>query len=115
MDSHTIRHRDISEWNRYRGVLFDLDGTLLDTLADLADATNSTVQQCGYATHPMAVYKEFVSEGAGTMNSRALPSAVRTDVIIGAALKRFLARCETRWKCKTRPYPSITTLCNMLA
>ena len=99
----------------YRGVIFDLDGTLLDTLEDIADAANAAVRQYGYSAHPVEAFKGFVGDGARTMITRALPSAARSERIVEVALESFLAQYERNWKAKTRPYPGITALCETLA
>ena len=47
----------------YKAILFDLDGTLLDTLADLADSTNAALAEMGLPQHPLEAYKLFVGDG----------------------------------------------------
>ena len=54
---------------KYKAVIFDLDGTLLDTLEDIADATNSVLSRFGFPQHNFQTYKYFVGEG---MESRIL-------------------------------------------
>jgi phosphoglycolate phosphatase len=57
----------------YRAILFDLDGTLADTLADLANATNWALTQLGCPTHPVDRYRFMVGDGAPQLCARALP------------------------------------------
>lgn len=57
-----------------RAVLFDLDGTLADSLADLANATNSALTHLGCPTHPIESYRYFVGDGARELCARALPA-----------------------------------------
>ena len=57
-----------------RAVLFDLDGTLADTLADLANATNAALAAVGYPPHPRDKYRHLVGDGARTLCARALPA-----------------------------------------
>jgi phosphoglycolate phosphatase len=57
-----------------RAILFDLDGTLADSLADLANATNWALTQLGCPTHPLASYRYFVGDGARELCARALPA-----------------------------------------
>ena len=59
---------------RKRLVIFDLDGTLLDTVADLANATNQALEQCGFPTHPVEAYYQFVGNGINKLFARALPA-----------------------------------------
>ncbi len=57
----------------FRAVLFDLDGTLADTLADLANATNSALEQLGCPPHPVDAYRKMVGDGVRQLCARALP------------------------------------------
>lgn len=59
---------------KIRAVLFDLDGTLADTLADLAHATNWALAQIGCPAHPVESYRYMVGDGARQLCSRALPA-----------------------------------------
>ena len=54
-------------------VMFDLDGTLCDTLRDLAEATNYALRQAGYPEHPLEKYKQMVGNGITKLIERALP------------------------------------------
>lgn len=92
---------------RFDAVLFDLDGTLLDTLDDLADAVNRVLAARGFPLHPIADYRYFVGDGSVKLIERALPpercdSATRKD-----CLARFKLEYERNWNVKTRPYPGI--------
>jgi phosphoglycolate phosphatase len=58
---------------RFRAVIFDLDGTLLDSLRGIAVTMNALLEQMGYPLHPLEKYRYFVGEGLRTMVSRALP------------------------------------------
>ncbi len=59
---------------RFQAVLFDLDGTLADTLADLANATNAALAELGCPTHPVAAYRHMVGDGTRQLCLRALPA-----------------------------------------
>jgi phosphoglycolate phosphatase len=98
----------------YRAILFDLDGTLLDTLDDLAESGNLALAQLGFPTHPREAYKYFVGDGVETLMRRALPPD-RLDAATlhqGTALMRQ-AYAE-RWAHKTQPYPGIPALLDAL-
>jgi phosphoglycolate phosphatase len=99
----------------YAAVLFDLDGTLLDTLGDLADSMNAALERLGYPPHPPAAYCYFVGEGVEILAFRALPEAHRapTDVArcVGVMAEEYATRCLVR----TRPYPGIPALLDALA
>lgn len=59
--------------------IFDLDGTLADTLCDLADATNFALEKLGYPTHPYESYNQFVGNGVQKLCYRALPDDKKDD------------------------------------
>ena len=58
---------------KYKAVIFDLDGTLLNTLEDIANATNSVLSRFGFPQHDLQTYKYFVGEGIKNLVQRALP------------------------------------------
>ncbi|HEY9594234.1 MAG TPA: HAD family hydrolase, partial [Spirochaetia bacterium] len=63
----------------HTAVLFDLDGTLLDTIEDLGDSMNAVLTRLGYPTHDMAAYKLFVGDGVTNLVRRAVPEEVRRN------------------------------------
>lgn len=97
-----------------RAVMFDLDGTLLDTIADLGDAMNAALVALGFPTHDLAFYRKAVGDGAPVLAERSLPPAARTPVGIRQALLRLRGEYEQRWTEKTRPYEGIEPLLHEL-
>ncbi len=97
-----------------RAVLFDLDGTLLDTLADLAHATNTVLEQEGFAIHPVDAYRHFIGDGAAMLVRRALPEEARRDDVIARCVAAFGREYERSWNVRTRPYDGILELLNAL-
>lgn len=93
-----------------KAVLFDLDGTLLDTLQDLGDAMNRVLDRRGYSTHPVESYRWFVGEGARTLVERALPPERRGEQEIDSALADYRADYTVNWKVATKPYDGIPEL-----
>ena len=91
-------------------LLFDLDGTLLDTLVDLADAANRTLAAAGLPTHDRSAYRYFVGDGSRVLITRALPEEYRTAEHIEHYLVRFKEDYSRNWKTATRPYPGIHEL-----
>ncbi|MNK00137.1 Phosphoglycolate phosphatase [compost metagenome] len=91
-------------------ILFDLDGTLLDTLQDLGDSCNAILEQHGYPTHPLVAYKKFVGNGVQKLIERALPEKARTVETITALLAAFKTYYEQKPVSHTRPYPGIVSL-----
>jgi phosphoglycolate phosphatase len=95
---------------RFAAVLFDLDGTLLDTLEDIADAANAVLASLGLPTHPLAAYKLFVGEGVRRLLEKALPKTKRDAAIVAIGAERFNDEYARRWNAKTRPYDGIAEL-----
>jgi len=87
-------------------VIFDLDGTLLNTLDDLADCTNYILQKNGYPAHETEAYKYFVGNGVEMLLRRALPNDIQeknfSDIFI-----QFLRHYELHKADKTAPYEGI--------
>jgi len=100
---------------KYKAVLFDLDGTLLDTIADLADAMNVALGELGYPGHDVAACKFFVGDGLRNYAVRALPEAARDEATIDQCCERFRAAYAECWQVKTRPYGGIAELLDGLA
>ncbi len=97
-----------------KAVIFDLDGTLLDTLGDIADAANRVLTQYGYPTHPQDAYAWFVGNGAKTLMTRALPDNQRQDDVIDACVHGFIADYSEHWHVATTAYPGMIKLINEL-
>lgn len=101
-------------YKKFQAVLFDLDGTLLDTVDGLAAAANRTMTSKGYPTHPIEAYRHFVGEGAAVLINRALPPEARTDTIEKECLSVFLADYGQNWHDGAQPYPGIVDLLKVL-
>ena len=98
------------------GVLFDLDGTLLDTLEDLADSTNRCLASLGFPGHPVQAYRYFVGDGLSNLARRTLPAERREDpASIQALQDLFNQDYREHWADKTRPYEGIAALLDGLA
>ncbi|MFH1058978.1 MAG: HAD family hydrolase [Pseudomonadota bacterium] len=99
----------------YRAVLFDLDGTLLDSLADLADAANHMLADLGHPGHPQDAFRYFIGEGVEKLVERALPAGSRDPAHLAAATGRLREHYARDWAVKTRPYAGIPDLVAALA
>lgn len=99
---------------QHRAVIFDLDGTLLDTLADLTDALNRVLRDKGFPTHPPEAVRYFVGSGSAKLVSRALPAEKRNDVLAADCLSAFRRQYNRNWDAKTRPYKGVTELLDAL-
>lgn len=97
-----------------RGVIFDLDGTLLDTLEDLADAANATLAHFGFPGHSAAAYRYFVGEGLLTLMERIVPEENRSQSEIAACMETFQQLYGKSWDLKSRPYAGIMEMLQQL-
>ncbi|MBR1570247.1 MAG: HAD hydrolase-like protein [Bacteroidales bacterium] len=95
----------------YRLVLFDLDGTLIDTIEDLGDAVNHALSLRGFPLHSQAEYRRMVGHGVRNLVTQALPDNLRADeTLIDAALADFKAWYTAHIDVHTRPYPGMQAL-----
>ena len=94
--------------------IFDLDGTLLDTVADLANATNQALQQCGYPTHPVEAYYQFVGNGINKLFARALPAEHSTEENVMRIRALFVPYYNEHNADCSRPYPGVVALLRTL-
>jgi phosphoglycolate phosphatase len=100
----------------HTAVLFDLDGTLLDTLEDLGDSMNAALQSLGYSPHGMDSYRYFVGDGVEILARRALPENVcGDDAVVRQCVTLMRAEYGRRWKDKTRLYDGMPELLDGLA
>ena len=91
-------------------LIFDLDGTLLDTVADLAASTNFALAQCKFPTHETSAYHFFVGNGINKLFERALPEGAKTEENIRQIRQYFLEYYGTHSTELTVPYPGINDL-----
>lgn len=100
---------------RYRVILFDLDGTLLDTLQDLGEAVNHALSLRGFPTHPTEAFRRKVGHGIRNLVTVSLPEEYRCDEpLIDACLSDFRAYYTAHIDSHTRPYPGMTELLGLL-
>ena len=97
-----------------QAVIFDLDGTLLDTLEDIADSTNSILAQRNFPLHDLAAYRRYVGDGLGMLVERALPEGKRTATTIDECVQAFRDEYAVNWNNKTKPYSGIFEMLDAL-
>ena len=99
----------------YQACLFDLDGTLVNSLADLAQATNHALTALGYPVHETERYRYFVGNGVAKLLERALPSTALTPVTLVRARALFDAFYAVHRLDHTAPYDGLLPLLDALA
>jgi phosphoglycolate phosphatase len=99
----------------YKLIIFDLDGTLLDTLDDLSAAVNFAMSQRGFPLHTREEYMKMVGHGARNLMSQALPAEHRNDeALIDAVLADFRAYYNAHIDVFTKPFPGMPQLLELL-
>ena len=91
-------------------VIFDLDGTLLDTIADLAESTNHALKQLGYPTHNVETIRTFVGNGINKLLERALPLQEQTEENVRLMRSHFVPYYDAHNADLSSPYPGIVHL-----
>ncbi len=95
--------------------IFDLDGTLLDTLDDLADSMNQALAENGQPTHPQEAFRYFVGNGLMDLVRRTLPEDKRTDeVFLDQVTTSYRAAYASRWHNKSQAYPGVHAMLRRL-
>lgn len=92
---------------KYEAVIFDLDGTLIDSLEDLADSMNSVLVQLEYPVHPVEKYKYFVGDGMRQLARRVLPPGETNETIVNKTVELMSIEYGKRWDAKTGIYPGL--------
>lgn len=101
---------------KYKAVIFDLDGTLLDTLEDMADIMNDILETLGYPTHRSEDYRQFLGKGTISLVAQALPETARNYRTIKECAEKLghVDEYNKDWIRKSRPFPGVTKLLNGL-
>jgi len=93
-----------------RLVIFDLDGTLIDSLGDIGDAMNAVLRKLGHPIHPRDNYRFLVGDGLDILVRRALPPEIVEETNIDEVVGLTRQEYSTRWTATTRPFPEIVEL-----
>lgn len=98
--------------HRLRAIIFDLDGTLIDSLDDIAAALNAALRERGRAIAPRKSVRSWIGDGLPTLCRRAWPDASQDD------LARFIQSVSTAYRAdcarETRPYPNVLPMLDLL-
>ncbi len=97
-----------------KSVIFDLDGTLLNTISYIASCMNQVLSDGGYPTHPVDSYRKFVGDGIDMLVRRALPERVRNDREIALRKTQMLAIYDNHTKETVQPYDGVPEMLHAL-
>lgn len=97
-----------------KGIVFDLDGTLADSIEDIAESMNQVLKEQGLMTHNIETYKSYVGNGIRKLVMRSLPKELRTDDFFDRNFKRMLEIYGANCINKTKLYSGIEDLLDQL-
>ncbi|TBN03005.1 HAD family hydrolase [Hyunsoonleella flava] len=98
----------------YKAIIFDLDGTLVNSIYDIADAMNTVLKQRNYPTFDYDTYKTFVGHGVKRLIEEAIPQNHLSDTLVNACLSEMMHTYSESCTNKTKPYDGILSLLNSL-
>jgi len=99
---------------KYKGVIFDLDGTLVNSLEDIADSMNIILSKHGFPTHNLEAYKHFIGHGLKNLVRETLPEGSKDEALISSCFASMMEEYSNNCLNKTRPYDGIGELLNEL-
>ena len=95
---------------KFKGIIFDLDGTLVNSLEDISDAMNKVLQGLNFPTHTYEAYQYFIGSGLRNLVSKALPSTNNSDDQIEICFECMINEYREMCTIKTKPYDGIFEL-----
>lgn len=98
----------------FKAVIFDLDGTLLDTLEDLANSMNSVLKRHGFPVHEADAYRYLVGDGITMLVTRALPEQNRDEETVFQCREEMIEQYDKHWADNTRPYEGVAEMLTAL-
>lgn len=97
-----------------KACVFDLDGTLVDTISDIGNAGNYALTQLGFPIHPVHNYKEFIGDGLFNLAKRSLPEEHRDDETVSTTLEILTKHYSEHLLDNSLPYDGIPELLSFL-
>ncbi len=98
----------------FKAVIFDLDGTLLDSLFDLGSSMNNVLEKNGFPLHSIEKYRYMIGKGVEYLVTTALPPGSRDETTIKNMIPEYRDEYNRNWKNRTRPYSGIVELVEKL-
>lgn len=95
-------------------VIFDLDGTIVDTITDLATACNYALEEAGLPTHHVSTYQFYVGNGVTKLIERALPTDIVTPELVASVRSKFMEYYDQHGTDASKPYYGIPELLTRL-
>lgn len=99
----------------FDAVIFDLDGTLLDTLADIAHAVNEVLVEHGLSPLPIENYRTLVGDGVAVLMERVILETKSDIVLRASCVSSFARHYEKHWNKTSKPYDGISEMLNSLS
>ncbi|MCP4129765.1 MAG: HAD family hydrolase [bacterium] len=96
--------------NNKKAVVFDLDGTLINTLEDLAASMNAVLEKRGFPVFPVEQYKKLIGDGVEILAERVLPEGKKEERLIKECAEDMKQEYDRKWKATAAPYPGIPEL-----
>jgi phosphoglycolate phosphatase len=98
---------------RFKTIIFDLDGTLIDSLTDIAGAANAVLADLNFPQHPENSYRNFVGDGLLSLAARMVPEGT-SDTQVKAVAEKFRTVYKDCWSHHSHPYPGIMQMLETL-
>jgi len=99
---------------KFKGIIFDLDGTLVNSLEDISDAMNTVLKSLNYPTHTYETYQYFIGSGLRNLVSKALPASNNSEEQIEICFNLMINEYRKICTLKTKPYEGIIELLDNL-
>jgi phosphoglycolate phosphatase len=95
---------------KFSAVIFDLDGTLLDTIEDISLSLNLVFERQGFPGHSLDACKKMVGDGMEVLVRRALPEGFRDDARVSGLVRDYREEYERAWRAHSRPFPGVAEM-----